>query len=145
VLEDHLVTSAFVSVLTSEFVQRGHGSVELETIKQQIFTIVDVSGGPDARDRVTPVMGMLVQRLTRAEAPVFRRDGNRLTLTQTAISEPSVVREALRNLEPGQEAPPSAPEGAPVSQEDVLSAYFEGFEREIMRARLGDEGSSERG
>ena len=173
--QDRSVASAFIYVLKDEFVARRHGSVTLDLISERAAARLSVV----PRSELAPLVVVLVRRLTEAQAPVFRCKDGHLMLTESAISVPSSIADALRSfgdsLYPGnrpeteskrppaaqrpESEQPAALEGSkaqeqpagpsrPVTgaeQSEALDDFFEGFEKDIMKARLGTEGNQERG
>ena len=146
--KDRLVTSAFISVLAVEFVDRRQQSVPLETISEQAVALVDAVPATE----VTPIIDALLQRLMITQARVFRCQESSLVLTEDAIKDPSTVLDALRGfadnldsrrLPTERRLTTERTESASGSEQpEALDDFFQGFEQEIMRARLGDKGKS---
>jgi hypothetical protein len=147
--KDRLATSALISVLALEFVDRGQQSVPFETISEQAVALVDAVPASE----VTAIIDALLQRLMMTQARVFRCQEKSLVLTEDAIRHPSTVQDALRGFagnldsrrlpaERGLTA--ERTESASGSEQpEALNDFFQGFDQEIMRARLGDKGKSE--
>ena len=183
--EDRVMMSAFIDALFWEFIKRKHESVTLDAIGQRTAALLRQAPPPSGKTSA------LIQQLTVSQASVFRYEERRLMLTESAISQPQAVEDALlRFIEdlrlrepsagragpettterpagppepppgsgrpadserpPGRqrssERPPESTEPAPASERSkALEDFFEGFEQEILKARLGNEGSQERG
>lgn len=152
--EDLNVTSAFVRVLMVEFVERQRPWITLETADDQ--TVAMVRTLPQYRDVQVPSVGTLAQRLAETHAETFTWDGGRLLLTDRAVSDRAAVFDVLHrflaavNAErppAASDAPkqlrsdPAAKEGNdPASKEaKALYDFFDGYEKEIMKARLGQD------
>jgi hypothetical protein len=139
--EDSSVASAFITVLSVEFVDRAQRSVPLDAISEQAMAHIQVLPQTEA----VPIIRALVGRLTMMQALVFRCEENHLMLTEGAIGEPSKVRDALRHFAEDFGSAEISSDPPKLSAEpehaEVLTDFFEGFEREIMKARLGEQGS----
>jgi hypothetical protein len=139
--EDRSVKLALISVLAMEFVDRRRSSVPFDTINETVARNAKVP--PTI---AMPVISTLVQRLTVTQALVFKSEENCLVLTQDAVAEPSTVRDALRSFWDNRDSEKQPTESATKSEQPgALTDFFEGFEKEIMKARLGDEGSRDHG
>ena len=154
--DDQWVVAALVDVLAAEFVEDGREFIEIEAVSAKVFATLRPSETPEAEMSVLLVVRAAAERLATACAGVFRYEEGRLLLTEAALRRPSSVSEALsgwwtrpsRLVKPPVSPSPTAPEAGPVEPEagnDPLTDFFEGFEREIMQARLGNEGNPGRG
>ena len=144
---DNRLITAFIEVLTVEFIDRRHGAVPLSVLGERAGVLAQMGSSDDVR----PVIGILVQRLTTVEPRVFTVQGEDLVLTAQAASNPSAVQAVLRKAsntperKPGQ--PPAAPHGESPSKTDeseALDDFFRDFSRDIMRARTGQDGKTDR-
>lgn len=152
VREDRYVTSAFVRVLMVELVERRRPWITLETANDQ--TVAIVRRIPGSGSVLVPPVSRLAQRLAEAYAEAFAWDGSRLVLTEQAVSDRPAVLEALRRFRAAAnaEAPPTkgaeATEARPdpaAKEIEALDHFFDGFEKEIMRARLGQDTDPDHG
>ncbi len=145
--EDRSVILAFIDVLTTEFIHRGRLSIRVEAVGQRAGRELSLVSPAE----VMPIISDLIQRLTITEAQVFRQQDDRLALTEDAVCNPATVGNALQSFRNGiaSRLKPSTESTEKVqasqSEREVLDDFFRGFDREIMRARLGEDGNQDRG
>jgi hypothetical protein len=145
---DNRLITAFIEVLTVEFIERRHVAVPLSALGERARVLARTGSSDDVR----PAIGALVQRLTTVEPRIFFVRGEDLALTVEAASNPSAVQTTLRELSSAQERkpdePPVALHGEPPSgpdESEVLDDFFRDFSRDVMRARTGQDGRPDRG
>jgi hypothetical protein len=141
--EDRNVTWAFVRVLVVEFVERQKSSITLDVANDR--TVAMVRPHLRSADAQIPTVSALAKRLAEMHAEAFIWDGRILLLKERMASDRAAVLDTLRQFGTAAtaEVPPAAAaaakQSAPESARDskALDDFFDGYEKEIMKARLG--------
>ncbi|HEX3956462.1 MAG TPA: hypothetical protein VHZ03_07495 [Trebonia sp.] len=153
--EDLKVTSAFARVLLVEFVDKHRQWIALEMAKDQIASIVRTF--PGSHDVQVRSISFLIRRLMDEHADKFVLDGGRLLLTDQASANRAAVSDALNQLlaQTTTSASSSISDQSTAAdsqgvdskghEERALNEFFDGYEKEIMRARLGQDVRPEHG
>jgi hypothetical protein len=153
------VLPSLVSTLTDQFLGRKRGSIDLTDLQQQVTQLAINQQVLSAEaDQARRAVKVLVRYLTVAERETFLLRGDHLELAEGVAGRPdndlarvlqefgTSVEGQVRQRQPKlrSSAPGPSPSGAGEAVEDdrleqALEHFFDGFDEEIRKARLGHE------
>lgn len=139
--EERDVASAFAWALMIAFVHRRLQWVTIDAaIDQALGAMCELHHSGDVR---FPSAGALARRLAETHAECFTWDGRRLSLTARATVDRALVSAALSGFlattSAADAARPTTAANLTAEEGKALDDFFDGYEKEIMRARLGQD------